>query len=78
MGVEAFVDLPFARGGAAGLFWPSGFPVAVGPAASFASGRFWATASLGYAPGGAIAWSGGKASWLSQETVGRLIVAFEL
>lgn len=91
IGVEAFGDFPFNHAGAYSIWWPGGFPVAVGPALSFARGRFWATASYGYAPTGAfVAPSGpapaapvpgvtpsGPVGWTSSEGVGRLIAAFE-
>ncbi len=91
VGVEAFGDLPFNHWGAYSIWWAGGFPFAVGPALSFASGRFWATASYGYAPTGAFVDSAangpavpvagvtpsGATSWTSSEGVGRLIVAFE-
>ncbi|MHB1844500.1 MAG: hypothetical protein ACYCWW_06665 [Deltaproteobacteria bacterium] len=81
LGLETFGDLPFARGGPGGLFWPGGFPWAVGPALSVASGRFWASTSVGYAPFGAYALpalGGQPTRWDASELVGRLIFAFEM
>ncbi|MHB8418378.1 MAG: hypothetical protein ACYDCL_09905 [Myxococcales bacterium] len=81
LGVEAFGDVAaqdFDHAGVWSVWWPGAFPVAVGPALSFASGRFWATASWGYAPGGAYADPTlGLPRWSASEGVGRLIAAFE-
>ncbi len=84
VGVEAFGDIPFnnQHHGVWSVWAPGGFPLAVGPTLSFASGRFWATASFGYAPVGAYADSHylspeGGSVFTSSEAVGRLIVAFE-
>jgi hypothetical protein len=88
VGVEVFGDIPFDHTGAYSIWWPGDFAFAVGPALSFASGRFWATASYGYAPGGAFVAPAvgpaapvdgfpGPATWSSSEGVGRLIAAFE-
>jgi hypothetical protein len=83
VGVEAFGDLPFNHDGVWSVWSPGGFPFAVGPTLSFASGRFWATASFGYAPFGAFAdpeyvpKASSGTVWTSTEAVGRLMVAFE-
>jgi hypothetical protein len=80
VGVEAFGDIPInnQHHGDWSVWAPGGFPFAVGPALSFARGRFWATASFGYAPGGAFALGPTGPVFNSSETIGRLIVAFEL
>lgn len=80
VGLEVFGDFPFARSGIGAIWWPGGFPVAVGPAVSVAFGRFWATASWGYAPGGVLHDTpapGQSGSYTATEGVGRLIAAFE-
>jgi hypothetical protein len=86
LGLEAFGDIPaetFQDSGLWAVWWPGGFPVAAGPAVSFASGRFWATASWGLAPPGAYVDPGsyfasrGFNQWTGREGIGRLIFAFE-
>lgn len=78
VGVEAFGDIPMPKGSNGGVWtvwWSGDFPVAVGPALSFASGRFWATATAAYAPTGVV--SGQKGIPTGTERLGRLIAAFE-
>ena len=76
VGVEAFGDIPVSpNGGTWTVWWSGDFPVAVGPAVSFASGRFWVTATAAYAPTGVV--SGQKGIPAGTERLGRLIAAFE-
>ncbi len=76
VGAEVFGDIPVSpNGGTWTVWWSGDFPVAVGPALSFASGRFWATATVAYAPMGVV--PGEPNTPKGSEVIGRLIAAFE-